>query len=90
MKGLLLVFVSIFLAELGDKTQVATLLFATDQHLNRLGVFAASSAALVCSSLVAVLCGEQLGRWISPAALKLATGVGFIAIGIWLLLHTRT
>ncbi len=89
MKGMLLVFVSIFLAELGDKTQVATLLFATDQHLSRLGVFVASSAALVCSSLVAVLCGEQLARWISPAVLKLVAGVGFLAIGTWLLFDTR-
>ncbi|MEW6297019.1 MAG: TMEM165/GDT1 family protein [Thermodesulfobacteriota bacterium] len=89
MKGLLVVFVSIFLAELGDKTQVATLLFATDRNLSRLGVFAASSAALVCSSLIAVLFGEQLARWVAPAALKLAAGVGFIAIGVWLLIDAR-
>ena len=55
MKGLLVVFCSVFIAELGDKTQVATLFFATDQNLNRTGVFMASSAALVCSSLLAVL-----------------------------------
>ncbi|MCS6925287.1 MAG: TMEM165/GDT1 family protein [Candidatus Binatia bacterium] len=90
MKGILVVFVSIFLAELGDKTQVATLLFATDRSLSRLGVFVASSAALVCSSLIAVLGGEQLARWVSPNVLKLAAGIGFIVIGIWLLADVRT
>lgn len=89
MKDLWVVFVSIFLAELGDKTQVATLLFATDQTLSRLGVFVASATALVCSSLIAVLCGEQLARWISPTVLKLAAGIGFIVIGIWLLVDAR-
>lgn len=89
MKGIWVVFVSVFLAELGDKTQVATLLFATDHTLSRLGVFVASSAALVCSSLIAVLCGEQLARWVSPNLLKLAAGIGFIVIGIWLLIDTR-
>jgi putative Ca2+/H+ antiporter (TMEM165/GDT1 family) len=83
------IFVTVFFAELGDKTQLATLLFAADQHVSKLGVFAASSAALVLSSLLAVLVGGQLSAYVSPRALKLMAGAGFIAIGIWILLDAR-
>lgn len=90
MKALWLVFLSVFVAELGDKTQVATLLFATDQNLSRLGVFAAASVALVCSSFLAVLFGAQMSRFASPATLKIVAGCGFIAIGIWMLIGARS
>ncbi len=89
MKVLLPIFFSIFLAELGDKTQLATLLFATNQSLSRLSVFVASSAALVLSSLLAVLVGGQVARLVSPVTLRLVAGVGFIAIGLWMLLGLR-
>jgi putative Ca2+/H+ antiporter (TMEM165/GDT1 family) len=89
MKVLLWIFLSIFVAELGDKTQLATLLFATNQSLSRLGVFAASSAALALSSLIAVLAGGQLTRFVSPVTLQLVAGFGFIVIGIWVLLGVR-
>lgn len=84
------IFVTVFLAELGDKTQLATLLFAADQRVSKLGVFAASSAALVLSSLIAVLVGAQLSQYVSPRMLKLVAGVGFVAIGIWVLFEART
>lgn len=83
------IFVTIFLAELGDKTQLATLLFAADLHTSKLGVFAASSAALILSSLLAVLLGAQLSVYVSPKMLKLLAGVGFVAVGIWTLLDAR-
>lgn len=79
------VFVTVFLAELGDKTQLATLLFATDQRLSRLEVFLAASSALVLSSLIAVLIGGQLPAYFSPRTLKILAGVGFLAIGVWVL-----
>jgi len=85
LKMLLAVFGSVFLAELGDKTQLATLCFAADQECSPLGVFLASSAALVCSSLLAVLVGSQLSRFISPQYLKIGAGAAFILIGIWVL-----
>ena len=85
MKALLPVFVSIFLAELGDKTQLATLLFATDKSLNRWQVFLAAAAALTLSSLLAVVFGDQISRFFSPKVLKTAAGVGFLAIGAWTL-----
>ena len=83
------IFVTVFFAELGDKTQLATLLFAADQHVSQLGVFAASSAALVLSSLLAVLVGGQLSLYVWRRALKLVAGAGFVAIGIWVLLDAR-
>ncbi|MGE0684468.1 MAG: TMEM165/GDT1 family protein [Candidatus Binatia bacterium] len=89
MSALLPIFVSIFIAELGDKTQLATLLFATDENLNPLSVFLAASSALVCSSLLAVLVGTQFTRLLSPPTLHLVAGVGFIVIGFWVLLGFR-
>ena len=84
------IFVTVFLAELGDKTQVATLLFAADPRLNRAGVFVASAGALALSSLLAVLVGAQLSHLLSPRLLKGIAGVGFLLIGLWTLLDLRT
>jgi putative Ca2+/H+ antiporter (TMEM165/GDT1 family) len=90
MKTLFPIFLSVFIAELGDKTQLATLLFATDQSFSRAGVFAASSAALMFSSLLAVLFGAQIARFASPLTLQVVAGLGFVAIGIWTLLGVRS
>jgi putative Ca2+/H+ antiporter (TMEM165/GDT1 family) len=79
------IFVTVFFAELGDKTQLATLLFAAEHSTNKVGVFAASAGALVLSSLLAVLVGSQLSAYIPPRALKLVAGMGFLAIGMWML-----
>lgn len=85
----MMVFLSVFLAELGDKTQLATLLFAADQKLSRAGVFAAASTALVFSSLLAVLFGAQISRIVSPSTLKVMAGLGFVGIGLWMLVGER-
>jgi putative Ca2+/H+ antiporter (TMEM165/GDT1 family) len=89
MMGLWSIFATVFLAELGDKTQIATLLFAADPHLSRLGVFVASTGALALSSLLAVLVGEQLSLLVSPRLLKGIAGMGFLLIGLWILLDLR-
>jgi len=86
MRAYLAVFVSIFIAELGDKTQLATLLFASNPAVSRVGVFLAAAAALIASSLLAVLAGAALGSAISPSILRTVAGVAFIAIGGWMLL----
>lgn len=83
------IFVTVFLAELGDKTQLATLLFAADKGTNKVGVFVASAGALVLSSLIAVLVGAQLSAYIPPRALKLLAGIGFIGVGMWVLIDSR-
>jgi putative Ca2+/H+ antiporter (TMEM165/GDT1 family) len=83
------IFVTVFFAELGDKTQLATLLLTADQHVSKLGAFAASSLALVLSSLLAVLVGAQLSLYVPPRVLKLVAGAGFVGVGIWTLLDAR-
>lgn len=88
MKELLAVFVTIFIAELGDKTQLATLLFATDLSIGKWSVIIAASTALIASTLLAVIFGELITRVISPAALRIAAGVGFILIGAWTLVSS--
>ena len=89
MNILFSIFLSVFIAELGDKTQLATLLFTTNAQVSRTGVFLASSSALVCSTLLAVLFGDQLTRTLSPALLHMIAGLGFIVIGVWILIGLR-
>jgi putative Ca2+/H+ antiporter (TMEM165/GDT1 family) len=79
------VFVTVFLAELGDKTQLATLLFASDDSHSRLTVFAASAAALVLASGVGVLAGSLVAAHVDPKALRWVAALGFIGVGIWVL-----
>lgn len=85
MQNLWLVFVSVFIAELGDKTQLATLLFSTEKNLHPVGVFVASSLALVLSCFLAVLVGSQIKSFISPEKIKWVAGLGFIIIGAWMI-----
>ena len=82
MKQLLIIYMSVFLAEVGDKTQLATMLFATESRTSRAGVFVAASAALVSATLLAVLAGSVVTRFASESTLKIVAGVGFILVGI--------
>jgi putative Ca2+/H+ antiporter (TMEM165/GDT1 family) len=91
MLKLLGVFGAVFLAELGDKTQLAVLAFAAGGDLPRLGVFLAASAALVVSTGVAVLVGGVAGELLNTLPLKLIAGIAFIAIGaLYVVEHFRT
>ena len=83
------VFSTVLFTELGDKTQLATLLFAADPQVSRVGVFCTSAGALVLSSLVAVIVGGQLPALASPRMLKIVAGIGFVAIGGWMLFEAR-
>ncbi len=86
MIAFLTVFCSIFIAELGDKTQLATALFAADGVKSKWLVFLASSAALVASAGAATLAGSFASELLAGPALKLIAGGGFIVIGaaiIW-------
>lgn len=77
-------FVAVFIAELGDKTQLATLSFAASAQ-SRWTIFLASALALVTSSAIAVLFGEALAKVISPRLLHRLAGVLFLLIGVWVL-----
>ena len=77
-------FASIFLAELGDKTQLATLSLAAGAR-SRWLVFLASSLALVASSALAVLVGESVARLVPALWIKRAAGALFLIMGGWLL-----
>jgi putative Ca2+/H+ antiporter (TMEM165/GDT1 family) len=85
MENLLTIFITVFLAELGDKTQLATLLFATDQKAHPMLVFLAAAGALVASTAIAVALGTMAERYLAMIPLKLVAGVGFVAIGLWTL-----
>jgi putative Ca2+/H+ antiporter (TMEM165/GDT1 family) len=82
---LLSVFTTVFLAEIGDKTQLATLLFASDRRASRWVVFVGASLALTTAAAIGVLVGTQLDRVMSRSMLKIVAGLGFIAVGIWTL-----
>ena len=87
MKPYLAIFLSVLLAEMGDKTQLATLLFATDSSLSRWGVLAGAAGALVASTVLAVVAGTWAAAWIPARGLQTAAALGFIAIGGWMLLR---
>jgi putative Ca2+/H+ antiporter (TMEM165/GDT1 family) len=82
-KVFLTVFGTVFLAELGDKTQLATVLYAADARNPRLTVLLGASAALILAAALAVLAGGVIARYVSPKALSWVAGAGFILIGIW-------
>ncbi len=86
MKTFLMVFISVFLAEIGDKTQIATLLFASEAQKSRLIVFLGAASALIAASAIAVIAGDILSRYINPKYLHTAAGVGFIIIGAIMLI----
>lgn len=83
MSEILVIFITVFLAELGDKTQLATILFAAERETSPLMVFAAAAAALVLSTALAVALGVAAERYLTLLPLKLLAGLGFVAIGLW-------
>jgi putative Ca2+/H+ antiporter (TMEM165/GDT1 family) len=87
MGQLITMFVTIFVAELGDKTQIATLLFASERKGAALSVFIAAAGALVLGTAISVTLGAYGGRWLENVPLKLLAGIGFIVIGCWSLLQ---
>jgi putative Ca2+/H+ antiporter (TMEM165/GDT1 family) len=87
MGQLITMFVTVFVAELGDKTQVATLLFASERKVPVFSVFIAAASALVLGTALSVTVGAYGGRWLQHVPLKLIAGIGFIVIGVWSLVQ---
>ncbi len=79
------IFAVVFIAELGDKTQLATLLFAADKEVSKLTVFLASAAALVVAAGLGVLAGSLLSEYLDERVLAWLAGTGFIVIGAYTL-----
>ncbi|MGE3174757.1 MAG: TMEM165/GDT1 family protein [Planctomycetota bacterium] len=80
-KLLATVFGSVFIAELGDKTQLATMLFASRSDAARWQVFVAAAGALVLSTALGVLAGSALTQWIGERTLRWIAGCAFLVIG---------
>ncbi len=77
------VFGTVFLAELGDKTQLATLLYAADRPAAKWVVFAASASALVLAAAIGVMAGSSITKYLEPKMLQKIAGLAFILIGVW-------
>lgn len=88
-KEILTAFGLVFLAELGDKTQLATVCLAADCK-SSVAIFIGSATALVLCSLIGALGGEALSRFIRPEMIKIIAGVFFIGAGIWILMTARS
>jgi len=76
-------FTTIFIAELGDKTQIATLMLSAESG-KPIIVFLGSSLALISSSLVGVLIGKWLSKKVSPSKFSLSAGILMITISLYL------
>ncbi len=81
LRFFLTVFATVFLAELGDKTQLATFLYAADAEHSKMTVFLGAASALVVTSAIGVAMGGVVAQYVSPRVLSWLAGVGFIAIG---------
>jgi len=85
LKILSTVFASVFIAELGDKTQLATMLFASDKDTSKLTVFLGAAAALIVTSAIGVAAGSVVSNYVSEKTLQYVAGIGFVGIGVWTL-----
>ena len=81
MRDLIIMFATIFFAEFGDKTQLATVLFSSERKMHPLAVFAASGGALVLSAAIATFFGTLASRYLAGVPFKLIAGIGFMVIG---------
>jgi putative Ca2+/H+ antiporter (TMEM165/GDT1 family) len=77
-------FALVFLAELGDKTQLATLSLAASGR-SRLVVFLAAAAALTATSAIAALAGEAVARIVPELWIRRLAGAGFLILGVFFL-----
>jgi putative Ca2+/H+ antiporter (TMEM165/GDT1 family) len=86
-KLFLTVFLGVFVAEMADKTQLVTMLFAADKAVSKWLVFLGSASALVLTSAIGVLVGSAMAQFVNVKTMSLIAGSGFILIGAWTLYH---
>lgn len=82
------IFATVFIAELGDKTQLSTMLFAADKQVSKSTVFFAASLALIVATAIGVLVGSLFSNYINEKYLNYLAGAGFIAIGVFTLIKS--
>ncbi len=82
------IFLTIFIAELGDKTQIATLAISGSSE-RPLAVFLGSSSALVLASLLGVLLGGSIAKFIPELLIELVAATGFLLIGLNLIMTSQ-
>ena len=85
LKVFLTVFAAVFIAELDDKTQLATMLFAADKEVSKWTVLFGASAALVFATVIGVIAGTLLSEYINEKFFNYFAGAGFILIGAFTL-----
>ncbi len=83
-KFIMTVFTSVFLAELGDKTQIATFLFACDKNVSKISVFTGACLALILSTAIGTFAGGILSQSINPKYISYISGTLFIIIGCYI------
>lgn len=82
------VFAMVFIAELGDKTQLATLNFAT-QSESKLAVLVGAGLALFATTLLAVLLGNKIAEYIPKYYMQVGSGALFIVLGVWYIISAK-
>ena len=75
-------FIAVFLAEIGDKTQLAVFGFAS-QDVSKWTIFVAAALALIAATAIGVLAGSIVGKYIPPTYIKYGSGLLFIIIGVF-------
>lgn len=82
------ILMTVFVAELGDKTQLATMLFAADKEVSKFTVFLGASPAIIVASAIGVLAGGVISQYVSEKQLRYVAGIGIIGTGLWTLVKT--
>ncbi|MCH9006174.1 MAG: TMEM165/GDT1 family protein [Proteobacteria bacterium] len=83
LKLIATVFVTIIVAEIADKSQIVTMLYASNAQHSKISVYIGSSLALMLASGVAVLVGVGLSNWIDERLMSRIAGIAFILVGTW-------
>lgn len=83
LKIIISTFFLVFVAELGDKTQITTMLLSAESE-SKFAVFLGSAIALVCSSFVGVILGSVLNKYIPPLVIQKTAAIAFVVIGVLL------
>jgi putative Ca2+/H+ antiporter (TMEM165/GDT1 family) len=83
MIKLILAFLTIFISELGCKTQITTLLLSSNKNANILGIFILTSIALLLANALAAYIGSFGAKYLDMIPLRLISGIGFVAIGVF-------